>query len=131
MSVYFGGSRNLHWSVVPLVRSVVSAVAASGQALQVGCQRGADAQVITAWLSVRRSSLVVFAVAPFSSAPEYVRDADLCGAMVHYSAGGSVAPIPARFLLRSIAAFQGCESAVFFGFACWQWFASVDQPALF
>ena len=115
-SVYFGGSRSLAPS--PLVAQVVQAVLLSGQSIHVGCQSGADQQVINyasgCYSGQFVSSLVIFAVAPFSSAPAHVLDQDLSGALVHYSAGGTSAPIKARYLLRSIAAFQGCSQAVFF-----------------
>ena len=111
MAVYFGGSR--HWSLsLGSIPQVVQAVNASGQSVHVGCQLGADAHVVQCALP---SSLVVFAVAPlWSLAPAHVVKAFSFGARVVLGAGGSVAPMPARYLLRSIAAFQGCESAVFF-----------------
>lgn len=113
MSVYFGGSRSLPLSssAVSFVGSVVQAVINQNQAVHVGCQFGADQAVV---MVAPPSSLVVFAVAPQIAAPNHVINAHTLGAVVHYSAGGQSAPMPARFLLRSIAAFQGCESAVFF-----------------
>ena len=113
-SVYFGGSRSLAPS--PIVGQVVRAVLGAGQSIQVGCQFGADHQVSQfAILAGGVSSLVVFAVAPVLwSAPFHVQQASHCGARVVLAAGGSSAPMPARFLLRSIAAFQGCSQAVFF-----------------
>jgi len=111
-SVYFGGSRFLS-SPSPLLAQVVAAVFKSGQSIHVGCQRGADAQVL--FSCPRASSLVVFAVAPsLAKAPAHVKRVWLADARVVFSAGGFSALIKARYLLRSIAAFQSCESAVFF-----------------
>ena len=110
MSVYFGGSRSLPSS--PIVAAVVAAVVAAGQSVHVGCQRGADQAVVQSCVP---SSLVVFAVAPLlSSCAWHVRVACGLGARVVVGAGGSGASIPARYLLRSIAAFQGCNQAIFF-----------------
>jgi hypothetical protein len=111
-SVYFGGSRNLPQS--PLVGQVVSAVIASGASIHVGCQSGADQQVVE--VAVPQSSLFVFAVAPvLSSCPWHVRVANGLGARVRVAAGGGLSvPIKARYLLRSKAAFAGCSAAVFF-----------------
>lgn len=105
MSVYFGGSRNLSHFPVSVVRTVL----ASGQAVHVGCQKGADSLVVTQCLMQGYAlSLVVFAVAPNSAtAPDHVIGAAARGARVVYSAGGQATPIKARYLLRSIAAFQG------------------------
>lgn len=113
-SIYFGGSR--HFQPGELFLSVMRAVALSGQAVHVGCQFGAD-QAVSSYLGMfAPSSLVVFAVAPGKAqAPRHVQQVPVkAGARVVFSAGGTVAPIPARFLLRSIAAFQGCSAAVFF-----------------
>lgn len=113
-SVYFGGSR--HLGHCPQLRQVVSSVVSSGQSIHVGCQLGADAQV-SAW-SLHlgaQSSLVVFAVAPaWQAAPRHVQLAQFSGAQVVFGAGGTNPPVKAQFLLRSIAAFQGCSQAVFF-----------------
>lgn len=121
MSVYFGGSRNPSNINPALVGSVVAAVVASGQGVHVGCQFGADAQVIHSACLLPRpftspsSFLVVFAVAPnLAASPHSVQWAITRGVPVRFSAGGQSAPMPARFLLRSIAAFQGCNQAVFF-----------------
>jgi len=109
-SVYFGGSRSLSSS--PIIPQVVAAVISSGQSVHVGCQSGADQQVIQ---SCQPSFLFVFAVAPLLSACAWhIRVACGLGAGVVVGAGGQSAPIPARYLLRSIAAFQGCSCAVFF-----------------
>lgn len=119
-SVYFGGSRSLSQKWQALVGSVVQSVVSSGQSVQVGCQSGADQQVIhSACLlphpfNSPRLFLVVFAVAPsLALSPRLVQWAVTRGVSVRFSAGGS-APIKARYLLRSIAAFQGCSQAVFF-----------------
>ena len=113
-SIYFGGSR--HFSANHQFVSVVRAVAQSGQSAHVGCQFGADQAVISYFGMFAPSSLVVFAVAPSkATAPRHVQQVPIrAGARVVFSAGGTVAPMPARFLLRSIAAFQGCSQAVFF-----------------
>ena len=112
-AVYFGGSRSF-FSHSPVMQSVVKSVLASGQSVHVGCQFGVDA-LVSAYASGAGSSLVVFAVAPsLRFAPAHVANALACGARVVFSAGGQSAPMPARYLLRSVAAFQGCESAVFF-----------------
>ena len=112
-SVYFGGSRHLGTSV--LVAQVTKAVLAQGFRVHVGCQFGADAQVIYSALTIAPRKLSVFAVAPSEeTAPPHVQVAASQVASVTFSAGGTSAPIPARYLLRSIAAFQGCSHAVFF-----------------
>jgi hypothetical protein len=113
MAVYFGGSRSLPAGspVSVVLKQVVSAVVASSQVVHVGCQQGADQQVVSACPA---SSLVVFAVSGAWGAPLHVHAAAVAGAKVIYSAGGSVAPMPARFLLRSLAAALGCSAAVFF-----------------
>lgn len=114
MAVYFGGSRKFN-QVYTRVASVVSAVVASGQSVHVGCQYGADQAVIKSALSYCFGSVHVFAVASsIATAPAHVQFAANHAVKVTFSAGGSSAPIPARYLLRSIAAFQGCKSAVFF-----------------
>ena len=115
-SVYFGGSRNLsHQGKNSVLHQVVSAVIASGHSVHVGCQLGADQEVALSACFRSFSSLVVFAVAPTpATSPRHVQFVAYAGSRVVYSAGGSSAPMPARFLLRSIAAFQGCSQAVFF-----------------
>lgn len=120
MAVYFGGSRHLvagspaHF----LLCHVVHAAILANQEIHTGCQRGADQQVIQyigqAYSGSHLSSLVVFAVAPMSNIPAHIHIARSHGALCVPSAGGQSAPIPARYLLRSIAAFQGCNQAVFF-----------------
>jgi len=111
MAVYFGGSR--HLGNLPVVGQVVSTAINSGQRVHVGCQYGADQKVIEAGLRVS-CMLSVFAVAPFENLPPHVRECIHTQASVTVSAGGTSAPMPARYLLRSIAAFQGCSMAVFF-----------------
>lgn len=117
--IYFGGSRNLAPS--PILAQVVGAVVKSGAAVHVGCQFGADQQVIQAAglqprpFNTPSSFLFVFAVAPNAAeAPRHVQWSLTRSVSVKFSAGGNTAPIPARYLLRSIAAFQGCNQAVFF-----------------
>lgn len=119
MAVYFGGSRNNQ--VFQNLPQVVAAVIQSGQAVHVGCQFGADQAIIkTAILQPHpfnspSSFLFVFAVAPsLASSPAHVQVAETRQVTIKFSAGGQSAPEPARYLLRSIAAFQGCSQAVFF-----------------
>jgi len=112
MSVYFGGSRSQSFSPCQIVGQVVPAVLTRGQSVHVGCQFGADQAVI---YNTPAKSLSVFAVAPsLATCPPHVQVAASSGARVVLAAGGITAPIYARYLLRSIAAFQGCECAVFF-----------------
>jgi hypothetical protein len=109
-SVYFGGSRSLLPSA--LLTKVVCVVVDSVQRVQVGCQFGADEQVIQAAAPSSRS---VFAVAlGYSSAPRHVQKAQLANALVLYATGDSSAPLHARYLRRSIAALRGCSQAMFF-----------------
>lgn len=115
-SVYFGGSRHLRPGA-HIVRDVVQAVIRSGCAVQVGCQVGADAQVISAALGQNAAHrLSVFSVChDLNRAPSHVQSAAWRGAQVVLGAGGpETIPAPARLLRRSIAAFQGCGQAVFF-----------------
>jgi len=174
-AVYFGSRSLKYQGKNSVLHQVVSAVIASGHSVHVGCQFGADQEVALSACFRSFSSLVVFAVSPsLAHTPAHVQRVAHAGSQVILSAGGTVAPIKARFLLRSIAAFQGCSQAVFFepgagslavareavaqglqvfafgtqpapipsqagawlpavfhGFACWQWFVSVNQPALF
>lgn len=109
-SIYFGGSRHQKNINYQQVRSVVHMAATLGYSAHVGCQFGADQAVISAGQSFL--PVHVFVVAPKASAPAHVLNAVV--ASVTYSAGGSTAPDHARYLLRSIAAFQGCSQAVFF-----------------
>lgn len=113
MSIYFGGSRSQSITQENHL-AVLRAVALSGESVHVGCQFGVDQSVISYFGMFAPSSLVVFAVAPNkATAPRHVQQVGQLSRVV-FAAGGSVAPMPARYLLRSIAAFQGCESAVFF-----------------
>ena len=115
MSVYFGGSRSLPSQCSPFVGLVVQSVISSGASVHVGCQFGADQQVAMSAAFHHFLSLVVFAVAPsLQAAPAHVQRCARAGGRVVLSSGGSSAPMPARYLLRSIAAFQGCSQAVFF-----------------
>jgi hypothetical protein len=113
-SIYFGGSRHPKNINTAQIAAVIAAAVASNQGVHVGCQFGADAQVITAFLHTNTpcSKLSLFTVSHI--APPWFHTPAILGASVTLSAGGTTAPIPARYLLRSIAAFQGCQSAVFF-----------------
>ena len=114
MAVYFGGSRNNQ--AFPHLPQVVASVITSGQAVHVGCQFGADQAVINAARAVG-SFPVVFAVASVMALPNHLQVLRAEGGRVVCMAGnsgGEETPIKARYLLRSIAAFQGCEQAVFF-----------------
>lgn len=115
-NIYFGGSRHPQNINHSQIAAVVAAVVASGQAVHVGCQAGADQAVIqTAINTFYPSLLSVFLVAAHhSQAPSHTMHAAAKGARVTFAAGGTTAPMKARFLLRSIAAFQGCSTAVFF-----------------
>jgi len=109
--IYFGGSR--HFTPTDQSVSVVRAVVLSGAIIHVGCQKGADQSVLSYVGFFAPSQLQAFAVAPNrAAAPLHVQQAPQ--KQITYSAGGNTAPMPARFLLRSIAAFQGCAAAVFF-----------------
>ncbi len=118
-AVYFGGSRHPQNINPSQVAAVVASVVASGQAVHVGCQFGADQAVIKSagvqQAGTTRPLLSVFAVAPtLATSPAHVQWAETAGAQITLAAGGKSAPMPARYLLRSIAAFQGCKCAVFF-----------------
>lgn len=171
-AIYFGGSR--HFSPSEQSIAVIRAIVLSNAVIHVGCQAGADQSIVSYVGFFAPSQLRVFAVAPNKAeAPRHIQQTQQN--TVTYSAGGTSAPMPARYLLRSIAAFQGCESAVFFspgagslavareciksglpvfafqqepparipstvgawlpavffGFACWQWYQSVNQQKLF
>ena len=114
--VYFGGSRSPALAA-PHAAAIAQAVYAAAVAccpVHVGCQFGVDALVIKSALAAG-APLVIFCVAgSLSSAPAHVRAAAAVGASVHLAAGGSSAPIPARFLLRSLAAAAGSQCALFF-----------------
>ena len=110
--IYFGGSRNFNPSEQSI--AVLRAVILSGCSVHVGCQSGADQSVVSYVGFFAPSSLSVFAVAPSKAqAPRHIQQIPISAHIV-YSAGGDSAPMPARYLLRSIAAFQGCSQAVFF-----------------
>lgn len=112
-NIYFGGSRHFSNIDHDQIRRVVRMVAAFGHSVHVGCQSGADQSVISAAQSYL--PLHVFVVNPKATAPAHVLGAVSAGQAVgHFCAGGTSAPIHARYLLRSIAAFQGCSHAVFF-----------------
>ncbi len=120
-AIYFGGSRHPQNISAAQVGAVVAAVVAGGNHVHVGCQFGADHQVIlSAGLLPRPHNspskhMRVFAVAPtLATAPPSVQWANTRNIPITYSAGGTTAPMPARYLLRSIAAFTGCAAAVFF-----------------
>jgi hypothetical protein len=119
MSIYFGGSRSQSITQENHI-AVCRAVANSGQSVHVGCQFGVDQSIVSYFGMFAPSSLVVFAVAPNkATAPKHIQQiagnfGRYAGIQVIFSAGGTSAPIPARYLLRSIAAFQGCSQAVFF-----------------
>lgn len=112
-SIYIGGSRHQNITQENHL-SVLRAIIESGESVHVGCQSGVDQSVVSYFGLFAPSSLVVFAVAPNSAkAPRHIQQVPRAVRVV-YSAGGTSAPIKARYLLRSITAFQGCESAVFF-----------------
>lgn len=112
-AIYFGGTRGYFSCSLPL-GGVVREVIGSGYAIHVGCQSGVD-QATVSYSLLRPSSLFVFAVAPTpAQAPLLVVRALHAGASVTFAAGGTVAPLKARYLLRSKAALAGCEQAVFF-----------------
>lgn len=116
MSIYFGGSRSQSISQESHL-AVLRAVALSGQSVHVGCQLGADQSIVNYFSFFAPSSLVVFAVAPEpKQAPVHIAKIAYWQKSIKivFSAGGTSAPIKARYLLRSIAAFQGCSQAVFF-----------------
>jgi len=110
-NIYFGGSRNPQSINPAQIAQVVGAVIAAGQAVHVGCQFGADQAVVS---SCPRPSLTVFAVHCPYTISNHLQVARVEGARVVFHAGGTSAPMQARYLLRSIAAFQGCAAAVFF-----------------
>lgn len=111
--VYFGGTRHLPLTTgnVESLESIVMHCVNNGAVIHTGCQFGADQGVV---MVTPPLSLVVFAVESQQAAPAHVTHAESLGATVRYEAGGTQAPIKARYLLRSRAAFQGCDTAVFF-----------------
>lgn len=120
--IYFGGSRHSQNINPSQIAQVVGAVVSAGHSVHVGCQLGADQSVVSLFQDLQNSrfssNLHIFAVAAslFSLSPtqRHISLAYHLGASVTFSAGGTSAPMPARYLLRSIAAFQGCSHAVFF-----------------
>lgn len=121
-NIYFGGSRHSQNINPSQIAQVVGAVVAAGSSVHVGCQLGADQAVVSLFQDLQNSrfssSLHVFSVTPsLFSLPvthRHISKAYHLGASVTFSAGGTSAPTKARYLLRSIAAFQGCSAAVFF-----------------
>lgn len=108
--VYFGGSRHLAPSAE--LAQVVAASLAAGYRVRVGCQFGADAQVIAACLRHGPQHFQVFAVATcIQAAPAHVQAAFPA---VTLGAGGTSSHIPARYILRSLAGLRGASLAVFF-----------------
>lgn len=112
--IYFGGSRHPQNINPGQIAAVVAAVVAQGNAVHVGCQFGADQAVLfnlppAGWHRV-------FTVHPLHAYPfnHHIPTAYRAGHHIKFQAGGFSVPMPARYLLRSIAAFQGCASAVFF-----------------
>lgn len=112
--IYFGGSRNPQSINPSQIAQVVGAVVASGSSVRVGCQFGADLAVLQNLPP--RSWHRVFAVHSSHQYPfnHHIPAAYRAGHHISFCAGGTSAPMPARYLLRSIAAFQGCAAAVFF-----------------
>ncbi len=119
-SIYFGGSRSL--TPLPIIEQVVSAVLQAGHSVHVGCSSGADAHVISAVSPSSFLQLRVFAAFAQSgagswsgSAVRLIQSWARCGAPVQWLAGGALSiPLAGRLINRSLAAFQGCSSAVFF-----------------
>lgn len=115
--IYFGGSRHPQNINPSQIAQVVGAVVAAGHSVHVGCQFGADHAVIQN--IPPKSQHRIFAVHACGSAhyplfKHHISKAYQAGHHVIFCAGGTSAPLQARFLLRSIAAFQGCSHAVFF-----------------
>jgi len=110
--IYIGGTRHSHNLNHPVMQAVIPAIVAQGHSLHVGCQSGADAFAIVISRDLEPSPLHIFAVE--TTMRPHIALAHSLGARVTLGAGGSSAPINARYLLRSVAAFQGCSHAVFF-----------------
>lgn len=112
--IYFGGSRHPQNINPAQIAAVVTAVVASGNAVHVGCQYGADQAVLQNLAPASHHR--VFAVHASHQYPfnHHIPQAYRTGYQVVFCAGGTTAPLSARYLLRSIAAFQGCNTAVFF-----------------
>ena len=111
--VVFAGSRGLGSSSLSLVSPVVRAVLRLGFGVSVGCSRGADALVLSAFfvLGDLPSALSVFAVGGSSgrgfwrgSAVGLVRRAASAGARVFWCSGGPLSlSLPRRLRSRSCA----------------------------
>lgn len=129
-SIYLGGSRSAI-NITTAITPIISTIIASGARIHVGCQYGADQMVV---YYTPATSLSVFAVAEsLRLAPSHVQQAAHNGASVTLAAGGTSTHIPARYLLRSIAAFRGCEQAAFFSpglgsLAVMREFAKTNKP---
>jgi hypothetical protein len=105
-TIYFGGSRSLQSH--PAIQPVISATLKAGHLVHVGCQNGADRLAVLAAQSIDPGRLCVFCVA--NQEPAWV-----LGAWLKLAAGGPASiPLGARYLRRSMAAFQNCAMAVFF-----------------
>ena len=120
-SIYFGGSRALPSDQAGLIGLVVDQAIYHCKKIHVGCCLGADQFVALAALGSRASFLSVFAICNslgvgmcnLTSGIPFL--AQSLGAGVHFLAGGNLSlPLKVRLIKRSIAAMQGCESAVFF-----------------
>lgn len=113
-SFYFGGSRHPQNINPSQIAAVVAAVVAAGSPVHVGCQFGADQAILQNIAPASHNR--VFAVHPLHVYPfnHHIPAAYRAGHHIAFQAGGFSAPMPARYLLRSIAAFQGCATAVFF-----------------
>ncbi len=111
--VVFAGSRGLGSSSLSLVSPVVRAVLRAGFGVSVGCSRGADALVLSAFFAVGGlpSALSVFAVGGSSgrgfwrgSALALVRSAAAAGSRVFWYSGGPLSlSLPRRLRSRSCA----------------------------
>jgi len=125
----FGGSRSLPDRFAPFVARVVAAWVASGGFVSVGCAVGADAAVVSAFLSSPLSpvALRVFCVGgpgPSGSLSGFWSGSALSvlsslwsffPSALRFWAGGPVSvPLRARLVRRSAAALVGASSAVFF-----------------
>jgi hypothetical protein len=111
-AVYFGGSRH-HFAHSPIMQAVINAAIADQHAIYTGCQFGVDA-LVSAYAVKAGKALHIYTVAnTIKSAPYHVQNAAELGATIH-TAPLSTAPVRARYLLRSIAAFTPCPIAIFF-----------------
>ena len=111
--VVFAGSRGLGSSSLSLVSPVVRTVLRAGFGVSVGCSRGADALVLSAFFAVGGlpSALSVFAVGGSSGRGSWrgstlglVRRAASAGARVFWCSGGPLSfSLPRRLRSRSCA----------------------------